>query len=100
MHVETPSSVLVFGLASKPTFTPSVQYGRNLLVGPRTWARRRTKGIQRLQKPCTKASVPRGLLNPLVDLGIAEDDSQLCYMEGTGFGSALFDARNGSNKLN
>jgi hypothetical protein len=40
------------------------------------------------------------MLDLLVDPGAAEDDSQLHYVEGTGFGSALFDARNGFNKLN
>ncbi len=42
----------------------------------------------------------KGMLDPLVDPGSAEDDSQSRYVEGTGFGSALFDARNGFNKLN
>jgi hypothetical protein len=40
------------------------------------------------------------MIDLLVDPGAAENDSQLCYMEGTGFGSALFDARNGFNELN
>ncbi len=42
----------------------------------------------------------KGTLNPLVDLGAAGDDSRLHYVDGTGFGSTLFDARNGFNKLN
>ena len=41
-----------------------------------------------------------GMANPLVDPGAAEDDSHSHYKEGTGFGSALFDARNGFNELN
>jgi hypothetical protein len=42
----------------------------------------------------------KGMLDPLVDPGDAEDDSQSRCVEGTGFGSVLFDARNGFNKLN
>ena len=41
-----------------------------------------------------------GLLDPNVDPGAAEDDCHSCYEAGTGFGTALFDARNGFNKLN
>ena len=41
-----------------------------------------------------------GLLDLNVDLGVAEDDCHSRYEAGTGFGSALFDARNGFNKLN
>ena len=41
-----------------------------------------------------------GLLDPNVDLGVAEDDCHSRYKGGTGFGSALFDARNGFNELN
>ena len=40
------------------------------------------------------------MLNLLVDPGVAKDDSNSCYKEGTGFGSALLDARNGFNELN
>ncbi len=40
------------------------------------------------------------MLGPGIDPGAAEDDSHSRYKEGTGFGSALFDARNGFNKLN
>ena len=47
--------MLAFGLALKPTSTPSMQSGRNLLVGLRTWVRRRMMGIQRLQTPCANA---------------------------------------------
>ncbi len=43
---------------------------------------------------------PEGMLGPEIDPGAAEDDSHCRYEEGTGFGSALFDARNGFNKLN
>jgi hypothetical protein len=41
-----------------------------------------------------------GMLNPLEDPGGAENTSNSRYEEGTGFGSALFDARHGFNKLN
>ena len=41
-----------------------------------------------------------GLLDPNVDPGVAEVDRHSCYEAGTGFGSALFDARNGFNELN
>jgi hypothetical protein len=41
-----------------------------------------------------------GMLDPLEDPGAAEETSNSRYEEGTGFGSALFDARNGFNKLN
>jgi hypothetical protein len=40
-----------------------------------------------------------GLANPAVDTGVAKDIRHSCYKEGVGFGSALFDARNGFNKL-
>ena len=40
------------------------------------------------------------MVDPLVDSGAAEDDSHSRYKEGTGFGSALIDARNGFNELN
>jgi hypothetical protein len=43
---------------------------------------------------------PGGMLGPGNDPRAAEDDSHSRYEEGTGFGSALFDARNGFNKLN
>ncbi len=57
-------------------------------------------GIQRLQTPYANSFGAGGMLNPLVDPGAAEDDSNSCYEKGMGFGSALFDARNGFNKLN
>jgi hypothetical protein len=41
-----------------------------------------------------------GMLNLLEDPGAAEDTSNSRYEEGTGFSSALFDARNGFNELN
>jgi hypothetical protein len=41
-----------------------------------------------------------GMADPTVDPGASEDDSYSRYEEGTGFGSALFDARNGFNELN
>jgi hypothetical protein len=41
-----------------------------------------------------------GLLGPNVDPGTAEDDCRSRYEPGTGFSSALFDARNGFNELN
>ncbi len=41
-----------------------------------------------------------GMLGPGIDPGAAEDNNHSHYEEGTGFGSALFDARNGFNKLN
>jgi len=41
-----------------------------------------------------------GLLDPNVDPGVAEDDCHFHYEAGTGFGSALFDTRNGFNELN
>ena len=41
-----------------------------------------------------------GLLDPNVDLGAAKDDRHSRYEAGTGFESALFDARNGFNELN
>jgi hypothetical protein len=41
-----------------------------------------------------------GMLDPLEDLGAAEDTSNSRYEEGTGFGSALFDTRNGFKELN
>jgi hypothetical protein len=47
------------------------------------------------QRVCAK-----GMLDPLVDQGAAEDDSQSRCVGGTCFGSALFHARNGFNKLN
>jgi len=40
-----------------------------------------------------------GLLDLNVDPGAAEDDHHSRYEAGTGFGSALFDARNGFNEL-
>ena len=40
------------------------------------------------------------MLGPGIDPGAAEDDSNSRYKEGTGFGSALFDAWNGFNELN
>ena len=43
---------------------------------------------------------PAGMLGPGIDPGAAEDDSNSHYKEGAGFGSALFDAWNGFNKLN
>ena len=39
----------------------------------------------------------KGLLDPNLDPGAAEDDCHSCYEAGTGFNSALFDARNGFN---
>ena len=47
-----------------------------------------------LRHVCTE-----GLLDPNVDPGAAEDDCHSHYDAGTGFGSALFDARNGFNEL-
>jgi hypothetical protein len=44
--------------------------------------------------------VGEGLRDPNVDLGTNEDDCRSRYEVGTGFGSALFDARNGFNELN
>ncbi len=41
-----------------------------------------------------------GMLDLLEDPGAAKDTSNSRYEEGTGFSSALFDARNGFNKLN
>ena len=41
----------------------------------------------------------KGLLDPNVDPGVAEDDCHSHYVAGTGFGSALFDTRNGFNEL-
>ena len=41
-----------------------------------------------------------GLLDPNVDPGAAEDDRHSRFEAGTGFGSALFYARNGFNDLN
>jgi hypothetical protein len=41
-----------------------------------------------------------GLLDPNVDPGAAEDDRHSSYEAETGFGSALFDARNDFNELN
>ena len=41
-----------------------------------------------------------GMLDPTVDPGAAEDASHSRYEAETGFGSALFDARNGFNELN
>ncbi|KAL7526156.1 hypothetical protein ACHAXR_001349 [Thalassiosira sp. AJA248-18] len=38
--------------------------------------------------------------NPHVDPGAAEDDSRSRYETGTGYGAALFDAKNGFNELN
>ena len=46
---------------------------------------------------CVRAE---GLLDPNVYPGAAEDDRHSRYEAGTGFGSALFDARNGFNELN
>jgi hypothetical protein len=43
---------------------------------------------------------PGGMLGPGIDPGAVEDDSHSRYEEGTGFGSALFDARIGFNELN
>ncbi len=43
---------------------------------------------------------PKGVLAPGIDPGAAEDASFSRYEPGTGFGSALIDARNGFNKLN
>jgi hypothetical protein len=43
---------------------------------------------------------PAGMLGPGIDPGAAEDDSNSRYEEGTGYGSALYDARNGFNELN
>ncbi len=40
------------------------------------------------------------MLRPGIDPGAAEDNSNCRYKEGTGYGSALFDARNGFNELN
>jgi hypothetical protein len=42
----------------------------------------------------------KGVLAPGIDPGAAEDASFSHYEPGTGFGSALIDARNGFNKLN
>jgi len=41
-----------------------------------------------------------GMADPAVDPGAAEDDHHSHYEWGNGFGSALFDARNGFNELN
>ena len=41
-----------------------------------------------------------GLLDPNVDPGAAKDDCHSRYEARTGFGSSLFDARNGFNELN
>ncbi len=43
---------------------------------------------------------PGGMLGPGINLRAAEGDSNSRYEEGTGFGSALFDAWNGFNELN
>ena len=40
------------------------------------------------------------MANSLVDPGAADDNSHSHYKEGTGFGSSLFDARNGFNNVN
>ena len=45
---------------------------------------------------CVRAE---GVLDPNVDLGADKDDRRSRYEAGTGVGSALFDARNGFNKL-
>jgi hypothetical protein len=58
------------------------------------------KGDPEAADTSRQGSHAKGMLDLLVGLGAAEDDSQLCYVESTGFGSALFDARNGFNKLN
>jgi hypothetical protein len=42
----------------------------------------------------------KGMLAPGIGPGGAEDASFSCYKPGTGFGSALINARNGFNKLN
>ena len=53
------------------------------------------------QVTATLRCVPAaGLLDPTVNPGAAEDDRHSCYEAGTGFGAALFDARNGFNELN
>ncbi len=46
---------------------------------------------------CVRA---KGMLAPGIDPRAAEDASFSRYEPGTGFGSALIDARNGFNKLN
>ena len=50
-----------------------------------------------LLRRCVRAE---RMANLAVDLGVVEDDSQSRYEEGTGFGSALFDARTGFHELN
>jgi hypothetical protein len=40
------------------------------------------------------------MLAPRIDPRAAEDTSFSCYKPGTGFGSTLFDAGNGFNKIN
>jgi hypothetical protein len=42
----------------------------------------------------------KGVLPPGIDPGAAEEAKFSCYKPGTGFGSALFNARNGFNKIN
>ncbi len=42
----------------------------------------------------------KGVLPPGIDPGAAEEAEFSRYEPGTGFGSALFDARNGFNKIN
>ena len=58
---------------------------------PQAWAR---------PIPMHRRVRPEGMLGPGIDPGAAEDDSNTRYEEGAGFGSALFDARNGFNELN
>ncbi len=47
-----------------------------------------------------RRACPEGMLGPGIDPGVADDDGHSRYKEGTGFGSALFDARYGFNELN
>ncbi|KAL7524034.1 hypothetical protein ACHAXR_000412, partial [Thalassiosira sp. AJA248-18] len=51
--------------------------------------------------PATQDLNPSAMANnPHVDPGAAEDDSRSRYEAGTGYGAALFDAKNGFNELN
>jgi hypothetical protein len=84
---------------------PSKPSGRIRQGGLRTrvWRRRRRRRTED-GDPQVTATLRRahadGLLDPNVDPGAAEDDRQSRYEAETGFGSALFDARNGFNELN
>ena len=66
----------------------------------RVWWRMRAGGNHDRAASLRRGICAEGMINPVVDPGTAKDDHHSHYEAGTGFGSALFGAKNGFNELN